>query len=467
MEIKTRTSILVTAGPSLSNPARIREAIERGARVFRLNFSHGTYETHAALIEAIREASRETGVEVAILQDLSGPKIRVGELAGEPFRIKPGYKVELVKGKADRPGVIPVDYPYLVDDLQPEEKVLIEDGKIELEVVEKKRDRLVARVITGGVIRAEKGVNLPDSSLRIPSFTEKDRRDLEFGLEKGVDMVALSFVSSPDDVVPVRKMAGQDLPVIAKIERKEALRRLDEIIDAFDGIMVARGDLGVEVAVEKLPLIQKKLIAEANRKGKVVITATQMLESMVKSPKPTRAEVSDVANAVLDGSDALMLSAETAVGRYPIRAIETMARIVRETEESVFYWNLRKLQDMRASDPTEALAEGAVITAEKIGAAAIAVFTASGRTALCVSKFRPRAKIFALTPELSVQRKLMLCWGVLPLLIEFEENTDRMIERGLNLIIEMKLVKPGSYIVLTAGKTPMRGATDMVKVVRI
>lgn len=461
-----KTKIVATAGPSLSSEGKIEGAIRAGVSVFRLNFSHGTYETHRKLIENIRRVSERLGREVAVLQDLSGPKLRVGKIE-KPIKVKPGDIVWLVEGKECAGSEIPIEYPYLVDDMKVGETILIEDGKISLEVIEKNSGKLKARVITGGVIRSEKGVNLPDSNLRVPSFTEKDRRDLEFGMENDVDMVALSFVKSPDDVKGPREIAGEEIPIIAKIERREAIKRLGEIITAFDGVMVARGDLGVEMPLEKVPVLQKKMIAIANKWRKIVITATQMLSTMISNPYPTRAEVSDIANAVFDGSDALMLSGETAIGKYPIEAVRMMGRTIEEVEGSELLWSYRRLLDWGKTDPTEALAESAVITAEKIGASAIVVFTASGRTAQVVSKFRPRMPVLALTHSLKVQRNASIFWGVQAEMVEFISNTDRMIEKGISILVEKGLLKKGDFIVLTAGKTPMRGATDMVKVLRV
>lgn len=461
-----RTKIVATAGPSLFSEGKIEDAIRAGVTVFRLNFSHGTYETHRRLIESIRSVSERLGKEVAVLQDLSGPKLRVGKIE-KPVKVKPGDTVWLIKGKEGAGGEIPIEYPYLVDDMKVGEIVLIEDGKISLEIVEKKTGKLKAKVITGGVIRSEKGVNLPDSNLRVPSFTEKDRRDLEFGMENYVDMVALSFVKSPDDVKGPRKIAGNEIPIIAKIERKEAIKRLGEIITAFDGIMVARGDLGVEIPLEKVPVLQKKMIAIANKWRKIVITATQMLSTMISNPYPTRAEVSDIANAVFDGSDALMLSGETAIGKYPIEAVKMMRRTIEEVENSELLWSYRRLLDWEKTDPTEALAESAVITAEKIRASAIVVFTASGRTAQIVSKFRPRKPLIALTHSIKVQRIASIFWGVQAETVEFISNTDRMIEKGISILVDKGMLKKGDFIVLTAGKTPMQGATDMVKVLKV
>ncbi len=460
-----RTKIVATTGPSLGTLQELEEAIKIGARVFRLNFSHGEYSSHRKIAEAIRQAEKSTGIPVAILQDLSGPKIRVGKLPS-PITLKKGQKVRVRREGKAGPGEIPVNYPYIVEDLSPGERIFIEDGKIALKVIGKGRDFVEAEVISPGTVKAEKGVNLPDSSLRIPPFTEKDRRDLEFGLSLGIDLIALSFTRSGEDVKPVREMAGE-IPVIAKVERKEAVKNLPSIVEAFDGIMVARGDLGVEVPLEEVPILQKRMISMANSARKMVITATQMLSTMIENPFPTRAEVSDVANAVFDGSDALMLSGETAIGAYPLEAISTMARVIEEVEKSPEFWAMRNLLDSNPSDPTEALAESAVITAEKIGAEAIIVFTTSGATAIKVSKFRPKTKIFAITPDQGVRRRLALVWGVDSFLLPFMENTDLMMEKGVDLLLSSGNLSPGSTVVVTAGKTPMRGATDMVKVLKV
>ncbi len=460
-----KTKIVATVGPSLRDPEVLSQAIRAGATVFRLNFSHGDYESHRALVRAIREAEEKEETPVAVLQDLAGPKIRVGKLPS-PMEVKPGDTLVVKRAEEAGPGELPVTYPYIVEDLSPGERIFIEDGKISLEVVSKGKDGVKVRVISGGVIKEEKGVNLPDSSLRIAPFTEKDRRDLEFGLSIGIDLVALSFVRSGEDARELREVAG-DLPIIAKVERREAINNLSSIVEAFDGIMVARGDLGVELPLEEVPILQKRMIAMANALRKTVITATQMLSTMIKNPYPTRAEVSDVANAVFDGSDALMLSGETAIGEYPIEAISTMARVIKEVEASSEFWAMRGLLDRGPSDPTEALAESAVITAEKIEASAIIVFTASGATALKVSKFRPRVPVFAITPGVEVQRRMALLWGIDSFRLPFMENTDLMMERGVELLRSHGKLRPGQRVVITAGKTPLRGATDMVKVLKV
>jgi len=456
---------VATAGPSLGKVEILSRAIRAGARVFRLNFSHGNYESHRGLVRAIREAEQTTGIPVAVLQDLAGPKIRVGKLPS-PVEVKTGDVIVVKRAGEAAAGEIPVTYPYIVEDLSPGERIFIEDGKISLEVVSKGRDHVKARVISAGVIREEKGVNLPDSSLRIEPFTEKDRLDLAFGLSLGVDLVALSFVRSGEDSRELRKAAGE-VPIIAKVERREAIKNLSSILESFDGVMVARGDLGVELPLQEVPILQKRIISMANALRKTVITATQMLSTMIKNPYPTRAEVSDVANAVFDGSDALMLSGETAIGHYPIEAISTMARVIEEVEASPEFWATRGLLDRGPSDPTEALAESAVITAEKIGASAIVVFTASGATALKVSKFRPRVPTFAITPGVEVQRRMTLFWGIESFRLPFLENTDLMMERGVELLRSLGKIQPGQRVVITAGKTPLRGATDMVKVLRV
>ena len=461
-----RTKIIATAGPSLGDREKIKKAIKSGVSVFRLNFSHGDHKTHKKLIANIREASNQIEQEVAIIQDLSGPKLRVGKLP-EPVKVSEGDTVILRKEGMASSKDIPVDYPYLMEDVKKGERILIEDGKIFLEVIEKGRDYLKTKVINGGIIKSEKGINLPDSSLRVPSFTDKDRRDLEFGLENGIDLIALSFVKGPDDVKGPKEIAGEDFPVIAKIERKEAIKFLEEIIEAFDGIMVARGDLGVELPLEEVPILQKRMISIANRKRKIVITATQMLSTMIENPYPTRAEVSDIANAVFDGSDALMLSGETAIGKYPIEAICMMKRIIEQTESSELLWKYRDLLDWEKTEPPEALAESAVLTSEKIGASAIMVFTASGRTALGVSKYRPRVPVIALTHSILTQRRVSIFWGIKGEVVDFISHTDRMIEEGISLLLKKSYIKKGDLMVITAGKTPMRGATDMIKVLRV
>jgi pyruvate kinase len=428
----TRTRIVATLGPATSTSEKIRALIEAGVDVFRLNFSHGTHEFHGELIKGIRRISGER--PIAILQDLCGPKLRLTK----PVKGRPGEIVE-------------IDLPPSVRKGDP---VLLADGIMHLEVVDAKH----SRVVVGGDIPIGKGINLPSSDLDIPSLTEKDRKDLEFGVKNGVDYVALSFVRRASDLDEVKKSG---IPVIAKIEKPEAVRRIEEIVRAADGVMVARGDLGVEIPIERVPVVQKRVISLANREGRMVITATQMLRSMVDSPQPTRAEATDVANAVLDGTDAVMLSEETAAGNYPVESVKVMDRILGEVEPL-----LTPRSDLLSPDAADAIAQGACVLSERVGARAIVVPTSTGFTARKISSYRPRIPILVLTNSEIVRRRLSLVWGVTALSAPWFNETSPVLERFRDSV--RGLLPAGSTVVMTAGYPFARpGTTNLVHVTTV
>jgi pyruvate kinase len=428
----TRTRIVATLGPATSTSEKIRALIEEGVDVFRLNFSHGTHEFHGELIKGIRRISGER--PIAILQDLCGPKLRLTK----PVKGRPGEIVE-------------IDLPPSVRKGDP---VLLADGIMHLEVVDAKH----SRVVVGGDIPIGKGINLPSSDLDIPSLTEKDRKDLEFGVKNGVDYVALSFVRRASDLDEVKKCG---IPVVAKIEKPEAVRRIEEIVRAADGVMVARGDLGVEIPIERVPVVQKRVISLANREGRMVITATQMLRSMVDSPQPTRAEATDVANAVLDGTDAVMLSEETAAGNYPVESVKVMDRILGEVEPL-----LTPRSDLLSPDAADAIAQGACVLSERVGARAIVVPTSTGFTARKISSYRPRIPILVLTNSEIVRRRLSLVWGVTALSAPWFNETSPVLERFRDSV--RGLLPAGSTVVVTAGYPFARpGTTNLVHVTTV
>jgi pyruvate kinase len=464
-----RTKIVCTLGPATDNEGAIRGLLEAGADVLRLNFSHGDRDQHRDTIRRIRRVSAALGREVAILQDLRGPKIRLGEVPGGHRQLQPGERIELAPEPDVPAGALPVSYPHLLDDVTEGERILVADGLVELEVRSRRSDRLVCEVVVAGEVSSHKGVNLPGSTLRVPSFTDKDRADLTLGLEEGVDVVALSFVRHEEDLAPVREMStGLAIPplVVAKIEKPQAVDRLCQILAAVDGIMVARGDLGVEMPTEEVPLIQKRIISEARRAAKPVITATQMLRSMVDSPRPTRAEAADVANAILDGTDAVMLSEETAVGRWPVESVAMLDRIARRVETEID--PTAALREPAADSlPTEAAAisRAAGLLALDLAAAAIVATTTSGSTARLVSRLRPTTPILALATSAEVERQLVLSWGVIPSKIDAFDDIESAFDVAQRRCVEVGLARPGDRIVATAGLPLHRaGTTNVIRV---
>ncbi|MFW6333790.1 MAG: pyruvate kinase [Desulfosalsimonas sp.] len=465
-----KTKIVCTIGPACADKDTLVKMIKCGMSVARLNFSHGSRQNHADMIGMIRSASREAGSPVAILQDLRGPKIRVGEIEPPGIQLKTGdlliLTTESVTGRGNR---VPVSYTHLPVDVSAGDTILLADGLMELVVTRIKDTEIHCEVITGGTLTSYKGINLPSGTVRTPAITEKDRADLEFGLSSDVDYIAMSFVRSAGDVLRAKEIiseAGRDTPVIAKIEKHEALNDIDGIVDAADGIMVARGDLGVEIPLENVPGTQKMLVHKGNEAGKPVIIATQMLRSMLDSPRPTRAEAADVANAVLDGADALMLSEETAIGSHPVRAAEYMARIAGVTEEKYPYE--KSFQEILQTRISESVAHATCILSDHLSARAIIATTKSGYTAHQIARFRPKSRIIAVSPEIKTVRRLALYWGCIPGLMDYTRDTDEMFERATGFAIEKGYARENDLVVITAGH-PMweSGTTNMITVRRM
>jgi pyruvate kinase len=432
--------------------------------VARLNFSHGTHESHLAMIKLIRECARETGSSIGILQDLQGPKLRVGKLPVEGVPLSAGAKVKLFMAGdaiADYEGdeiALPLDVPNLSRAVKPGNRILLDDGKLELQVTQVVGNSVETRVILGGVLMSHKGVNLPGTDLGIDRFTEKDRSDLEFGLANAVDFVAISFVESDKDIQRVRDLIQvlaperKKTPIIAKLERPAAVNNLHAIVHAADGVMVARGDLGVETSPALVPIVQKQIIQSANRHAKIVITATQMLESMIENPRPTRAEASDVANAILDGTDAVMLSAETASGKYPVESVKMMVSIIKVAEKNMVAWSHDE------EFPKEALKDDALVISNAAKTLAhdqnvsnVAVFTQSGKTALLMSKTRPRVPIIAFTPEPATMTMMSLYRGAQPVLVPYANSLEEMVRSVDKFLMDRQEIKPGEQVVLVTG----------------
>ena len=456
--------IVCTLGPSSFNCEIIGQLIDAGMDVARLNFSHGTHQTHADLIKTLRDCSKERNRPIAILQDLQGPKLRVGILPKEGIYLEQGQILNLYTigfGTEDFVGEIkslPLDVPNLAQGVKPGNRILLDDGHLELLVKEVIGQTVVTKVIIGGILTSNKGVNLPGAHLGIPSFTEKDRADLEFGLANGVDYVAVSFVETAQDIEVVREAiktlnpARANTPIIAKLERPEAVKNLHEIVHVADGVMVARGDLGVETSPSEVPIFQKEIIQSANRHAKLVITATQMLESMIHNPRPTRAEASDVANAIFDGTDAVMLSGETASGEYPVEAVKMMDSIICEAEKHNGEWG-------HTTDFPEAAIKGDALSmcaaarelAHDRDVSNVAVFTVSGKTALLMSKVRPRVPIMALSPEESTLKLVNLYWGVKPMLVPYVNSLEEMVHKVDDALTARTHITNGQQIVLISG----------------
>ncbi len=438
-----RVKILATLGPA--SEGLVEELILSGTDAFRLNFSHGDFQTHERLFSRIREAEKNVGRKVAILGDLPGPKLRIGDLPEEGLNLETGAEVSLGDG-----GDIPLQHPEIIEDLSPGEPVLLDDGKIRLAVRSVDRNVAVCEVLTGGVLLSHKGINLPHTVLRLPVMTRRDWDFVTFGTDLGVDYFALSFVQQASDIADLKKYS-QGIPVIAKIERPAAVQRLEEILDVADGVMVARGDLGVEIGYEHVPVIQKRILAEARRRCRLSVTATQMLESMTHSPTPTRAEVSDVANAVLDRTGAVMLSGETAVGQYPVEAVSMMDRIIREVEGSR-YLSEPALDDiLPREDFTHSIARAAAAVVQERELKAIVVFSVTGGTAVQVAAFRPGVPVVAVTPSSKVLSRLSLVWGVVPLKIPTILSPADMVQHAGRLLVSEGIARSGDEIAVTFG----------------
>jgi len=463
-----KAKIVCTIGPSSADREVLSSLIKKGMNVARLNFSHGDYHDHRNSIELIRQISKIFDMPVAILQDLQGVKIRVGLIEGGAAELKKGRPLLVMPGEGvGNKERIFVSYPALLRDVKNGGRILLDDGMIQLHVLGREKNALKTRITEGGILRDRKGVNFPGIKLSVKSFTEKDEKDLSFGIQMGIDYVAISFVREAGDIRKVKewlKERNQDIPIIAKIEKQEALYNIDEILSEVEGIMIARGDLGVEIPPEEVPLIQKGLIDKANKKGKIVITATQMLESMTEHLRPTRAEATDVANAVLDGTDALMLSAETASGKYPVETVRMMERIIRHTE----YMAAGESSYVRGKTFAEATADAACRAAEDMNAKVLVAFTQSGFTAGLLSKFRPMVPIIAFTPGEKIRNRACLYWGVTAKIMQLPATTDEMVSGVERSLVREGIVKKGDSIVITSS-SPLstQGKTNFMKLHRI
>lgn len=464
-----KAKIICTLGPASDTPEVIEGLIRAGMNVARLNFSHGTHDDHRRRVNTIRKISRKLGIPVAILQDVQGPKIRLGKFEGGQLVVKQGQMVTVTTRAVLGQGtIIPTPVRSLPKDVSRGDVILLDDGRVRLRVLRVMGRDVSTRVEVGGLLKDHKGLNLPGAAISVPTITEKDAEDLAFGQEIGVDYVALSFVRSADDIKQARThVAKLNTPLIAKIEKPQAVQNLEAIAAVSDGVMIARGDLGVEMPLEQLPGIQKRAVAEVNRMGGLVIVATEMLESMVGNARPTRAEVSDVANAILDGADAVMLSGETAAGKYPIDAAETMARIVEETERGVGP-GLRPSLLERKEDLSTGVAAAAVAAAEQLGIDTIVAYTERGHTARLISEFRPRAQIIGLTPNADTVNRMSLYWGVRGQQVGRLQSTDAMLKQVRRLCREQGMCKVGTPVVIVAG-VPLNepGRTNMMSVHRI
>jgi len=469
--LQKRTKIVATIGPASRERNVMRSLFASGTNVARLNFSHGTPQDHAEVIAIVRDIAKELDIHIAILQDLPGPKVRTGKLRDDLASVRLESGSPFVLTTDDVPGDsarISVQYKDLPNDVAVGNRIYLQDGQITLRITGKTATEIETTVEYGGDLRSTQGINYPDGSLNIPSVTDRDFEFLAFGLEQQVDYVAVSFVRSADDIVRVKSFMaerGHDIPVIAKIEKHEALEDLDNIVDTADGVMVARGDLGIEIPLEQVPLVQKAIIAKCNRASKPVITATQMLESMTFSSKPTRAEVADVANAILDGTDAVMLSGETARGQYPTEAVRTMAEIAREVEKSYPHAMLRERR-LAGMSPTVAtsIAEAATRAADELYVQFIATGTTTGNTAHHIAAFRPRARIIALTPSPEVARRLALLWGTEALLIERYNSFDVLLFMTEQRMLQAGIVRSKDLIAFTTGMPVGSGGTNLLKI---
>jgi len=469
MDLLTRrTKIVATIGPASSSKETLEEMIQAGMNVARLNFSHGSYDDHARMIKLLREVSQKHDNPLTLLQDLQGPKIRVGNLPNGPIDLKEGETLNLVPLAAadDIPGAVGIDYPYLADEAEPGMQILLDDGLLELKVEAVSAPKVTCRVIQGGPLKSRKGVNLPDLNLRLPSLTDKDKQDLDFGVSQGVDIISLSFVRHGDDILTLKRLLAEkganDIPVMAKIEKPQAIENLDSILDAADAIMVARGDLGVEMRAEKVPMLQKRIIRQCNYRSIPVITATQMLDSMIHNPRPTRAEASDVANAIIDGTDAVMLSGESAVGAFPVKSVAMLARIATDVEQDLHFVN----DPAELDDETHALSEALNVIDSTLKLKYIISFTETGYTATIASGERPTAPVVAFTPNERVYHWMNLIWGVRPILLQtLPLSFESMVEEAEGALMKRKMVEPGDKLLIMGGipaNTP-RG-TNFIKI---
>jgi pyruvate kinase len=463
-----KTKIVCTLGPASNSESVLRDMMRLGMGVARLNFSHGTHEEHARTIDRVRKVAEKEGRTICILQDLQGPKIRTGRLKYRtPVALKTGAHLTITpRDVAGTAALVPTTFKTLAQEVQAGSRILLSDGLIELRVLAVNADDVLCEVLNGGMLGEHKGINLPGTIVSVPSLTEKDEKDLEFGIRQGVDMIAVSFVRTADDVRVVKRLLharGCDAWVCAKLEKPQAVEEnnLEEILDVADSVMVARGDLGVEMPPEKVPLVQKHIIRRAADWRKPVITATQMLESMVENPRPTRAETSDVANAVLDGTDAIMLSAESARGKYPREAVAMMAKIATEAESTMEV--LPRRRSNRHLSISETICESVAHAAQDLDMKAIAVYTESGTTARLISKYRPKAAIYAFAANPSVCARLNLMWGVQPVWCEMGINTEEMVSNAERLMLKHHAVQPGDVIAIVAGTRTASGSTNFMR----
>jgi pyruvate kinase len=463
-----RTKIVCTLGPASSTVETLKELLAAGMNVARFNFSHGTHDEHAVTIAAARRAARDTNL--ALLLDTKGPEIRIGTFTAGKVDVREGdlftLTTELVEGDEKR---VHINYPGIVQDVQPGMKVLLDDGLIVMDVLHVGETEVQCRVITGGELSNRKGVNIPGAVLNLPAMSDKDREDIHFAVDNDLDFIAASFVRKADDVLAIRAVLEarrSDIQIIAKIESQEGVDNLDKILAAADGIMVARGDLGVEIPTEDVPLVQKMIISKCNAAGKPVITATQMLDSMIRNPRPTRAEASDVANAIFDGTDAVMLSGETAVGKYPLEAVRTMARIAERAETAFHYARiLEHFEAPMERSVTDAISYATCHASQELGAAAVITATQSGFTARNVSKYKPKARIIAVTPRERVARRLALTWGVFPVMCRPTTTTDEMFSAAIEASLLSGYIKNGDLVLITAGvPVGLSGTTNLMRV---
>ncbi|PSA92713.1 pyruvate kinase [Bacillus atrophaeus] len=467
-----KTKIVCTIGPASESIEMLTNLMEAGMNVARLNFSHGDFEEHGARIKNIREASKKLGKNVGILLDTKGPEIRTREMENGAIELVAGTELTVTMDEVlGTPEKISVTYEGLADDVQKGSTILLDDGLIGLEVLEVHADKreIKTKVLNSGTLKNKKGVNVPGVSVNLPGITEKDARDITFGIEQGVDFIAASFVRRSTDVLEIRELLEEhnagDIQIIPKIENQEGVDNIGSILEVSDGLMVARGDLGVEIPAEEVPLVQKELIKKCNALGKPVITATQMLDSMQRNPRPTRAEASDVANAIFDGTDAIMLSGETAAGSYPVEAVQTMHRIASRSEEALNYKEiLSKRRGQVGMTITDAIGQSVAHTAINLNAAAIVTPTESGHTARMISKYRPQAPIVAVTVNESISRKLALVFGVFPESGQNATSTDQMLDDAVQKSLNSGIVKHGDLIVITAGSVGESGTTNLMKV---
>ena len=471
-----KTKIICTLGPASQPLPALQAMVHAGMDVGRINFSHGTHEQHRRMLFNIRSVAKRTGEPVSVILDLQGPKIRIGTLVSPTVELKTNKTVTITTNAiAGDERTLSTTYRHLPKDVKRGDTVLLDDGKIELRVEHVRRRDISCRIITGGVLSAHKGINLPGVAVSAPSLTEKDKEDMKFAFEHEVDYVALSFVRRGHDIATLRDYIiengpkGRKIPIIAKIEKAEAIANIDAILQETDAVMVARGDLGVELPAEDVPLLQKMIVRKCNGLGKPVIIATQMLESMITNPKPTRAEASDVANAVLDGADAVMLSAETSVGKYPVQAVQVMERILRKTELDTPSHTLRDPETIPVTHPYDPLSKSACLLAEEVGASAVVALTHSGETAVRVAKFRPRSRVIAVTDREKIIRRLNLVWGVRGLIVEnLKKDTDTTFKAIQKRLLKDGFIEKGDVVVMMAGIPLFEGhPTNTIKVDKV